>query len=53
MTREVMSGVGLGLSIVKQSTALLGGRIDVQSESGTGTTFIVTLPIEEVAEPKS
>jgi signal transduction histidine kinase len=37
-------GTGLGLSIVRQIIDLHGGTIDVQSESGKGTTFTVELP---------
>ena len=36
-------GVGLGLSIVKKIVMLSGGTIDVNSEYGKGTTFIVML----------
>lgn len=36
-------GYGIGLSIVKQIITLHSGSIDVQSKSGSGTTFIITL----------
>jgi len=37
-------GTGLGLYIVKNFTEFLGGRIDVASEPGKGSTFTVKIP---------
>lgn len=38
-------GFGLGLSIVKQLSELMGGEVVVTSKMGAGSAFIVTLPL--------
>ncbi len=40
------SGTGLGLTITSELTRILGGKIEVRSELGQGSTFTVTLPIQ-------
>jgi heavy metal sensor kinase len=39
-----LGGAGLGLSLVRHFVELHGGRVNVESSAGTGTTFAVTLP---------
>jgi signal transduction histidine kinase len=43
-SRSLFNGSGLGLAIASKITALLDGNIEVESEAGKGTSFIVTLP---------
>ncbi len=44
-------GVGLGLTITKVLTTVLGGDIQVRSEPGVGSTFTVKLLLSETAAP--
>ena len=44
-TKKVWTGVGLGLAVAYRIVADHGGRIEVQSEVGKGTTFEIFLPL--------
>ena len=37
-------GTGLGLALARRFVELHGGRLQVRSEPGRGSTFTVTLP---------
>jgi signal transduction histidine kinase/DNA-binding response OmpR family regulator len=41
---EQQSGSGIGLSLVVEMTAAHGGSVDVDSETGVGSRFVVRLP---------
>jgi len=45
-TKELGKGTGLGLFIVFSEVEKLGGRVDVKSKVGEGTTFTVIIPLE-------
>jgi signal transduction histidine kinase len=48
-----VKGSGLGLSIVKHIVEAHEGKVDVESEPGRGSTFIIYLPTEESGTIKS
>ncbi|MBW1784687.1 MAG: PAS domain-containing protein, partial [Deltaproteobacteria bacterium] len=43
-SREVYSGTGVGLAIVKKAAMLMGGTVGLESEAGKGSLFWVRLP---------
>jgi len=46
-TKEVGKGTGLGLSMVYDIIKKHKGTITVESEAGKGTTFVITIPVQE------
>jgi signal transduction histidine kinase len=46
-----VDGSGVGLASVRRIVEQHGGRVDVESAEGRGTTFTVRLPLHAAAEP--
>lgn len=49
-TTRKYGGTGLGLTLVKRYTEMMGGSIAVESISGQGTTFVMRLPRGNIEE---
>jgi len=52
MDREY-EGTGLGLAVTKEAVKQMGGTIEVETEKGEGTRFIVFLPCPETSKDPS
>ena len=50
--RSVYQGTGLGMSIVKSLVDKMGGTIEVSSQVGVGSTFVITIPFEFAPAPE-
>jgi PAS domain S-box-containing protein len=48
-SRTEYAGAGMGLAICARIVERHGGKLGVKSQPGTGTTFIVTLPVKQEA----
>lgn len=38
-------GLGLGLAVVQRSVKALGGKLELRSQNGAGSNFLVTIPV--------
>ena len=49
--RSTQQGIGLGMAIVKGLIEKMGGTIEVKSEEGIGSTFIIRIPFKLAPTP--
>src|SRR5207302_3535463 len=52
-TASQIHGTGLGLPLAKNIAEAMGGNITATSEPGSGSTFILHLPIAGIGEPST
>jgi signal transduction histidine kinase len=52
-TTKEYGGTGLGLTISRQYCEMMGGSIEVSSEFGKGSTFVVKIPLQNSADVKN
>jgi len=45
-------GTGLGLALVQKAIVGMGGKVEVESEPGSGTTFHLYLPLVPAAKER-
>ena len=48
-TQEIGKGMGMGLTIAYDIISSLGGDIEVRSEEGKGSAFVITFPIRKIS----
>lgn len=46
-------GSGIGLSLTKEFTRLMGGDVVLESEKGKGSTFIILIPLRKTVQTES
>jgi signal transduction histidine kinase len=49
--RSEAKGTGLGLFLVEQVARAHGGRVDLETEEGRGSTFTLVLPLQPPTSP--
>lgn len=49
--RSMYQGVGLGMAIVKGLIDKMGGSIEIKSEEGVGSSFIIRIPFKIASAP--
>ena len=50
--RSIYQGTGLGMAIVKELINQMKGTIEISSEVGVGSTFVITIPFEIAPPPQ-